>query len=231
MMEPYDEGVTKFKAHHTERPLTPRLHEDLACTLASWRAVLAHAQLIGRDPARYEGIGFGNVSARLGAPRAEQGRRSFLITGTQTGGAPCVDLDSFAVVESYDSRANSVVSHGAIPPSSEAMTHGTIYDLSSRIRFVFHGHCPVIWQHSEALGIPTTHPEVAYGTPEMAAEVRRLHRHTSLPDRRILSMGGHEDGVLAFGPTPREAGEILIATLARAYELACHETGGGLCVT
>ena len=41
-------------------------------------------------------------------------------------------------------------------------------------------------------------------------------------------MGGHEDGIVAFGRTAEEAGEVMLRTLARAYEAACAE-GGGLC--
>jgi hypothetical protein len=34
--------------------------------------------------------------------------------------------------------------------------------------------------------------------------------------QQVFSMGGHEDGIVAFGQTVAAAGETLLATLARA---------------
>ena len=47
--------------------------------------------------------------------------------------------------------------------------------------------------------VPTTGAEVAYGTPEMAMEVRRLYQEGELPRRRLMAMAGHEEGLVAFG--------------------------------
>lgn len=176
---------------------------------------------MGQDPARYGGAGYGNVSGRVGPPSSSRGRRAFLVTGTQTGGKAALRLEDFCIVERYDYRENRVWSHGDLLPSSESMTHGSIYDLSPHVRFVLHAHTPVIWRRAEALGLPTTDPEVPYGTPEMAEEVQRLYRATALSERKVFAMGGHEDGIVAFGHTPHEAGQALITELARAYELAC----------
>lgn len=216
------EGVIQFEAHHQDCGLSPRRFGELACRLTAWRAILVHTQLLGRDQQRYEGVGFGNLSGRVGAPSSARGLRSFLISGTQTSARFDVALDDFALVRSYDPRANLVESQGRVRPSSEAMTHGSIYDLSPRIRFVFHGHSPIIWQQRRLLQLPSTAEHVSYGTPEMASEVQRLYRETALPEGRLLAMGGHEDGVIAFGRSPEEAGEVLVSGLARAYERACR---------
>ena len=81
---------------------------------------------------------------------------------------------------------------------------------------MLHAHAPEIWREARTLGLPITRREVANGTPEMALEVQRLYRESQLPSTGILAMGGHEDGVLAFGATPEQAGEALVRTLARA---------------
>jgi ribulose-5-phosphate 4-epimerase/fuculose-1-phosphate aldolase len=148
-----------------------------------------------------------------------------IITGTQTGGVANMDMDGFCLVERYDYRANQVWSRGPIEPSSETMTHGAIYDLSPHVRFVFHVHSPVIWRRARALGIATSDPSVPYGTPEMAAEAHRLYRSSALAETRIMAMGGHEDGVIAFGHSAAEAGTVLIAYLARAYQQVCGVSG------
>ena len=144
-----------------------------------------------------------------------------LITGTQTGGLARIGLDQFCVVERYDYRRNTVDSFGPIQPSSETMTHGSIYDLSPRIRFVLHAHSPVIWRRARELRIPTTPAEIPYGTPDMALAVQDLWRSTALSEVQILSMGGHEDGIIVFGKDCEDAGRVLLTYLARAYETVC----------
>ena len=215
------EGVIKFQVEHEPRQLEVRRYGELACKLIAWRQVMSLTHLVGQDPDLYEGAGYGNVSARIGPPSAALGQRSFLITGTQTSGRSVIALQSFAVVERYDFRHNRVKSHGEVHPSSESMTHGAIYDLGPNIRCVLHAHSPVLWQQARKLRLPITDPQVSYGTPEMAREVQRLFRESAVLERQILAMGGHEDGILAFGRSAEETGQILVAELARAYELSC----------
>jgi hypothetical protein len=216
----YDEGVIKFEAEHEDASLEPR-HRELACKLVAWREVMAMLQLVGQDPDRYGGAGYGNVSGRVG-PASVRGARAMLITGTQTGGVRRIGFDHFCLVERYDEQKNWVKSRGPIRPSSETMTHGAIYDLSPAIRFVLHAHSPVLWRRADSLRLPTTDPRVPYGTPEMAREVHRLWGGSTLPATRILAMGGHEDGIIVFGHSAEEAGQMLVRYLARAYEAICN---------
>ncbi|MCG8419695.1 MAG: class II aldolase/adducin family protein [Proteobacteria bacterium] len=218
----YDEGVIKFRAEHQHEPLSARRHGDLCCQLVAWREVMTKTQLVGQDPSLYGGAGYGNVSGRVGPPSSAMGARAMLITGTQTGGLAQVGLEHFCLVERYDYRRNWVQSRGSIEPSSETMTHGAIYDLSPRIRFVFHGHGAIIWQQARALRIPISDESVPYGTPAMAGEVHRLYRSSTLAETRIMAMGGHEDGIIVFGHTAEEAGRVLITYLARAYQRTCQ---------
>jgi L-ribulose-5-phosphate 4-epimerase len=217
-----EEGVLKFSAEHRREPLPPHRYGELACRLVAWREILSRTGLIGQDPQRYGGFGYGNLSARVGAPSAPRGRRAFLVTATQTSGKEAVGLGDFCVVETWDRRANRVGSRGPAMPSSESLTHGAVYDLGSHIRFVFHGHSPVLWRRAEALRLPVTDRRAAYGTPEMAREVERLYRSSTLREIQILAMGGHEDGVIVFGRTAEEAGQVLLRHLARAYEAECR---------
>jgi ribulose-5-phosphate 4-epimerase/fuculose-1-phosphate aldolase len=182
---------------------------------------MARLNLVGQDPERYDGAGYGNLSARIGPRGVGRGRRSFLITGTQTSGLAAIGLESFCLVLRYYPEDNRVESAGPIEPSSESMTHGAIYDLSPSIRYVFHAHAPVIWRRAAQLRLPTTDPRVEYGTPAMAAEVGRLQRSTALSELRCLAMGGHEDGVITFGRSAEEAGQAMMRVLARAFEAIC----------
>lgn len=219
------EGVTRFEARHTTERLSPRRFGEAVRALAGWRSVMAELGLVGRDPARYDGAGYGNVSIRVGPFPGRRGARPFLVSGTQTGGRSCVALDDFALVERYAIAHNRVISRGPIPPSSESMTHGAIYDLGGHIRCVLHAHCPDIWRRRTALGLPTTAAGIDYGTPAMAREIERLARSTALLDRPLLAMGGHEDGIVAFGRSADAAGRLLVETLARARALVFDGEG------
>ena len=216
--EPLD-GVIKFTAEHRRESLSVRQFSEMVGSLQAWRHIFFRLNFIGQDPGRYDGAGFGNVSARVAPHTGMKGKRKFVVTGTQTGARPHLGLRDYCVVESYDIRLNRVSSFGETMPSSESMTHGAIYDLNPAIRFVFHGHIPVIWRQAKALRLPLTREEIPYGTPEMASEVARLYRETSLSDRRVLAMGGHEDGIISFGKNADEAGSALVSTLSQALQL------------
>jgi hypothetical protein len=211
------EGVIRFEVLHVARALEERVHGETVRALVAWREVLARLGLIGQDPARYEGFGYGNVSARIG-PMGDVGRgaRRFLVTGSQTAGRRDVTLADFCLVERYDIARNQVTSYGLVPPSSESLTHGAIYDIAPAARVVLHGHAPEIWRGARSLGVPMTRSDTQNGTPGMALEVQRLYRETSLSSTGVLAMGGHEDGVIAFGRTAEEAGSSLVRHLARA---------------
>ena len=51
----------------------------------------------------------------------------------------------------------------------------------------------------------------------MSAEIERLWRESDVRQRRILSMGGHEDGIVSFGRTANEAFLPLVDALIAAF--------------
>lgn len=210
------EGIVKFQTRYTVAPLpiVPNFNE-----LRVWRRILYQLELIGQTPTRYQNYGFGNISTRLDPIQAPPACRRFVITGTQTGGIPDPGPEHYVAITEVYPQKNLVVAQGPIKPSSETMTHGALYALDVRIRWIMHGHSPQIWRHAKTLGIPTTAENVAYGTPEMQTETIRLYRQENLYRRRIYSMGGHEDGIVAFGRTAQEAGSVLFDALTRAMVL------------
>jgi hypothetical protein len=214
-----EEGVIQFAISHDRTPLSGSRLDAAMREISSWRTILHALSLIGADPQRYDGYGFGNISARIGAPSSPRGHRSFLITGTQTGKLATLDPQHYARVDRYDFVKNAVVSQGECEPSSEAMTHGALYDISPAVRAVIHAHSPTIFEAGKALRLPTTPNEVGYGTPQMARSVQSLMSQSALWEKRLLIMGGHQDGVVAFGRSMAEAGQALICGLAAAHAL------------
>jgi len=205
-----EEGVIKFNLVFKDATAVPA---NTLTELNRWRGILWQRALIGQDPARYEGYGFGNVSQRTNDFKAPRGKRSFIISGTQTGHLPELNNGHYAHVNTYDAASNTVSAEGPIKPSSESLTHGMIYDLDSKIHVVLHVHSPDIWLATDNLELPVTDPDVPYGTPGMAEEVQRLFNASDVRVKKIFSMGGHEDGVVSFGATAEEAGDILLRTL------------------
>ncbi|MCK5480537.1 MAG: class II aldolase/adducin family protein [Gammaproteobacteria bacterium] len=208
-----EEGVIKFDLQF--RFAEPAPMNSLQ-ELNTWRNILWKNGLIGQDPCRYGGYGFGNVSQRIGPFDAGCGKRVFVISGTQTGELEELDNSHYAIVSAYDTGRNHVIASGPVKPSSESLTHAAIYDLDDEVHAVLHVHSPDIWKTAAARNIPLTDPSVDYGTPAMAQEVRRLFNESDVRQIGIFAMGGHEDGVVSFGPNVEQAGHTLLHALTES---------------
>lgn len=205
------EGVIQFQLEHTSGPSLPL---DQLCELMAWRKILRQLELLGEDPLRYGGFGFGNISRRL-PPIANDSACPFVITGTQTGSCSEIGPEHFTTVVECFPEQNRVASVGPIRPSSEAMTHAALYAADPELRVVMHVHSPHIWRSASQLRLPTTRVTAACGTAAMTSAVREM-----MPQALgLLVMGGHEDGVLTFGQTADQAGVTLLSALARAYQI------------
>lgn len=196
------EGVIKFRLDHR----TGTLDRPPLAEITAWREVLVRLGMIGQTPDRYGGLGFGNLSRRTPA--------GFLVSGSQTGGLDEPGPEAWAEVIDFDLQNNAVQSRGEVPPSSESLTHAAIYSLDPRVNWVFHVHCPEIWNRALALGLATTGARVAYGTIEMADAVRGLFPAETTAG--TFAMGGHEDGVIAFGEHADATGLSLVSLLTSA---------------
>jgi ribulose-5-phosphate 4-epimerase/fuculose-1-phosphate aldolase len=202
-----EEGIVKYQLDFTPGPALP---ETELAPLISWQRILLSLELTGRDPARYGGHAYGNLSLRTEA--------GFIVSGTQRSDrvpAP----EHYCLVTGWDLAGNRVTARGPVEPSSECLTHAALYEADPAIGAIVHAHSPEIWKNHQELAMPMTDSEVAYGTPEMAAEVTRVYRDNELPGCGAIAMGGHLDGVLAFGQTLDQAGGAMVTLLARARQL------------
>lgn len=188
-----DEGYTKYECEWRRGPAPDGAAID---ELNAWRNRLHDAGLIGYYAEH--GVGFGNLSVRGDRPR------TFVISGTQTGHIARTGTEHYALVTGYDIDGNRVVCEGPVQASSEALTHAAIYELDSGVGAVVHVHSATLWQ-ALIHRLPTTAADVAYGTPEMAREFRRLYRDTPFARDGVAVMAGHEEGIVAFGAYVAEA--------------------------
>jgi len=196
-----DEGYIKFRSRW-ER--TDALDNPEIAGLIRWRKPLHTAGLIGHYADI--NIGYGNLSSRT--PAAGQ----FVISGTQTGHLAELGTEHFALVTAFDVDTNTVISSGAAEPSSESMTHATLYQLDEKIRAVVHIHNDDLWVRLKGQ-VPTTDPGVAYGTPAMAREFDRLLNQTDFGATGIAVMAGHDGGLISTGSDIGEAAKKLLSLL------------------
>ncbi len=204
-----EDGVTHYRLDFRKAPPEKAALVD---SINRWRTVFHKIGWIGQDPRRYRGVGFGNVSRRLPGT-------AFVVSGTQTGRKTTLTNREYARVLSCRPKDNRVTASGPVPPSSESMTHAMIYELDATAQVVIHVHAPLLWRNAHALKIPATSPRALYGTPEMTTEVKRLYKNGELRTKKILSMGGHLDGIISFGRTAGEAGSRLLRYGLMAYAI------------
>lgn len=208
------EGVIKYHLNHRNQALSADFNLKL---IEAWRTLLYKLELIGQDKNKYDGLGYGNISQRA-APNSNQ----FIITGTQTGHLAHLSTADYALITATSLAENQISSQGLSQPSSEALTHASVYRARPAVQAVIHVHCPAIWQQTDTLQLPHTQAEIRYGSVAMACAVQQLVQKQ--PGHcQLFSMLGHQDGIVSYGESLAAAGSILIETLAKAISLASSD--------
>ena len=199
----HGEGVIQYVLHHEAgSPPCP----DVVTGLESVRRALYARGLIGRDPQRYDGLGYGNVSCRSGS--------GFVISGTQTGHLPVLAGNQYVTVSGWDIPRFALWSTGDVKPSSEAMTHAMLYEALPDAGAILHVHAPEAWHRLRLSGFPETPPEAGYGSPAMVSAVALLAKRHGWRDAGVMVMAGHQDGLIAFGPTLDVGHRLLLSAMA-----------------
>jgi len=148
------------------------------------------------------GIGYGNISARADAS-------SFYISGTATGSLPVLEEKHYALVNSWSFNQNSLKCTAMVNASAESLSHAAIYESLPHVGAVIHIHHKGLWD-KYLNSLLTTSTDVLYGTPEMAREISNIVQTVKLNQDSILVMGGHEEGIVSWGETLDEAGEVVL---------------------
>lgn len=205
------EGVIKYHLDHhiCDLPGSVNINQ-----INAWRSLLFRLKLMGQIPEKYHGLGYGNISQRL-----LPGKPAFLISGTQTGHLDCLNAQHFAIVEVASPKLNSLCACGPSQPSSEALTHASVYLHEPKAQAVIHVHCPEIWRNTANLYLPHTEADIAYGSTEMADAVEQLFNSGVFKYKPIFSMLGHEDGIVSFGDSLNSAAQTLLSELVRALTI------------
>lgn len=199
-----EEGVIKYDRSGFQR--TEALPKADYIDLESWREKLFKLALIGE----YEDlkVGYGNISMLKNLSHLHQfNGPQFIITGTQTGKYPHLTGEHYTQVVAHDVAQSKLKSCGPLEPSSEALTHASIYLAAPTVAAIFHIHSTPIWEGMIQENLPGTPEDIEYGTLEMATCVSEL---TQGKNSGSFVMKGHQDGVIAYGRSLDEAGEEIL---------------------
>ena len=186
-----EEGYIKYQCNWIQEQVikAEQIHD-----INKWRSMLMMKGFIGMYN---NGIGFGNISMRMD-------QHVFMISGSATGGIKELTNDHYALVTDFNLAENQLTCKGMTTASSESLTHASIYACSKETNAVVHIHHKEKWSsllHQAA----TTDSSIAYGTPEMAFAIQNLIKEDKVGPSRIIVMGGHEEGLIAYGKSLEEA--------------------------
>lgn len=193
-----EEGYIKYQCFWEKKVISVPYH--VLDGINKIRGQLIERNMIGKIPG---GPGFGNISVRTS-------KNLFVISGTNTGHINELKSEQLSFVTSVNIPKNTVYCEGETQASSESMTHAAIYKKSSHVNAVIHIHHEGLWKklfHKH----PTTSPEIAYGTPEMAEAV--MDKLKDIKKYQVLVLGGHQDGIISFGTSIGEAYDKIIRVL------------------
>jgi L-ribulose-5-phosphate 4-epimerase len=193
------EGNIKFNCLLSEE--ISGLSDENYHLLNNWRNRLYQLGLIGC----YTGdIGYGNISIRSG--------EGFFITGTATGCKEKLLKDDYVRVDHYDFVSNEIHCIGKILASAESLTHAAVYEARPETMAVIHIHNLELWEKYRGI-LPTSPYTVEYGTTEMALAVKSLCLSERLTDSEVIIMGGHKEGIIAYGNDLDAAGSNILAMI------------------
>ena len=193
------EGYIKFNCLLSEE--ISGLSDENYRLLNNWRNKLYQLGLIGCYPG---GIGYGNISIRSG--------EGFIITGTATGCREELVKDDYVRVDHCDFVNNEIHCIGKIRASAESLTHAAVYEARPETMAVIHIHNLELWEKYSGV-LPTSPYTAEYGTPEIALAVRSLCLDEKLTDNEVIIMGGHKEGIIAYGNSLDDAGNKILAIL------------------
>lgn len=191
-----DEGVVKYELKYKQSRYIPLK----ACAkIEKSRNRLFSLGLIG---AYSNGIGYGNISLR------HKKSKSFVITATQTGELPILSSHYYSFVKKVNFKTFTTFAKGPSKPSSEAITHASIYALDKEINAVIHIHNEKIWEFMLKNNYLSTN-DTPYGTPQMVEDVQNLYKNIDPLLNNCFVMKGHYEGVVTFGKSLKEAEKAL----------------------
>ena len=180
-MSGFEQELIRFKL--TLKRASPPTATDVH-SLEKWRALFYKLQLVGEYP--NEKIGFGNLSCRL------PDKKTFLITGAQTGHLPHLKPHHYCRVTHCDLKRSHVQAEGLIATSIESLAHYELYNSDPNIQYIFQIHHHLLWDYLQKNG-----QELPQG-------------FIKEKENGIFVIKGHQDEIIAFSSSADEAGKLVL---------------------
>jgi len=224
-------GTIQFAYELADPNESSPLDPNLVAGLTAWRLILRRSLLIGQQPQRYQGLSYGNLSARPAHSKQDGG--GFIITASQSSGAEHLQTQDLVAITHYNLSRLWVDAQGFQPPSADTLVHAMIYASDPRINWVFHVRSEQIWQQTEALGIPAIQAPNDDNTSlaTQVAELLQINQSRPLVFTNQTNADKNGNQVFAVAANSRDAGGLLMAYYAKALELSAlssnpltHET-------
>ncbi|OYT16584.1 MAG: rRNA adenine methyltransferase [Bacteroidetes bacterium 4572_77] len=181
------EGIIKYQCDWEQKQLLEYSAE--LKPLISWRDLAFQKGYIGVG---VQGIGFGNISVRVGG--------QFLISASATGHLKKSSKRDFSLVKQWNFSENWLSCVGEKKASSESLSHAVVYEILPEVQMVLHIHHPELWMKYKNI-LPATPSGIAYGTPEMALSISQLIKQKQNKKSGVFLMKAHEDGLIAYAQT------------------------------
>ncbi len=188
-----EEGYIKFTSEWEQKAI--KVEQTIIDEIDFWRRKCYEKSWIGMYA---DGIGFGNISMRIDEMR-------FLISASATGRLLNTNREHYAIVENYDLQKNYIKCSGERIASSESLSHAALY--RKKTNCIIHIHDLELWNKWKGRA-PTTDGKISYGTPEMAMELRKCQNRIA-DDKGVIIMGGHKEGIIAYGENFKQVFELL----------------------
>ncbi len=175
------ESYIKFNCRHHVKEIS--FPAEIDTWLGFGNALKAH-KLIGKID---DQTGYGNISFR------DRNSGDIYISASKSGTDDTYVKSHFSRIVTWDAEINFVESEGAMPASSETLTHLAVYEALKEVNCVAHIHSEYYWNMYLNHEL-TSNLDIEYGTKEMYFEVKRLIEENA--NAGTLIMGGHKDGIL-----------------------------------
>lgn len=189
-----EKGVIKFDCYHELSELDKSVE---LIKLIKYRNISFEKGYIG---VYSNGIGFGNISYRLG--------NDFLVSGSATGMIKEAGDSHFSLVTKWEAENNQLWCKGPVKASSESLTHAVIYDALPQVNAILHIHSEKLW-NKYYHQLSSTTANIDYGTPEMADAVVQLINAEKFTNSGIFLMQGHQDGIVALAKSFKKVFELV----------------------
>ncbi len=195
MNKVHEEGISKFRLTLKRAP-APEQNQFIA--LEKWRALLYRLGLVGEYPTKQ--IGYGTLSSRLN-------KKSFIITGSQTGHLAHLQSHHYTRVIECDLKRGSVTAEGLIPPSRESLSHFEIYETNPSIQFVFHVHHAELWEFLKK----TSQNSLASSSPHGVLETdMAISEYIAQKNAGLFIVQNLKNEIFSFGCSAEEAGKNIL---------------------